>query len=160
MVNVICGFHAAALTAVHARSLFVHIVRDRDATSRSVLASRLARYGSAEAWWSLKPSTYAEIAALPDPCAQVVRQVDDCQAELTAELARPGVRALTVGYDELCARPRQVLYEIANAIAGLGSRIEMLDGVPEAFARSEGPALPAALNEALRAALGGSATKG
>lgn len=151
--NVICGFHAAALTEIHKPSLFLHIVRDREATCRSILTSRAQRFGSHTAWWSLKPSTYAEIAALSDPAVQVVRQADDCRSEFAAELSRPGVSAMTIEYERLCREPRQVLRDIAEAVAATGCRVEVLDDVPESFPRSQGPQLPSELHDALRLAL-------
>lgn len=158
--NVICGFHAAALTQAHPPSLFVHIVREREATCASILTSRLQRFGSYAAWWSLKPASYPEIAVLDDPCTQVVRQVTDCRTEIGAELERPGVRALTLHYESLCRDPRQVLREIQEALVSLGSRVAILDGVPEGFAPSPAPPLPAGLQSSLRAALDRAAAKG
>jgi hypothetical protein len=151
--NVICGFHAEALTQIHAPSLFLHIVRDREATCRSILKAREQRFGSPTAWWSLKPSTYPEIAALVDPAAQVVRQTDDCRAEIAAELGRPGVLAMTIEYERLCREPLSVLHAIADAVAATGSGVRMLDGVPESFRYSQGPQLPSDIHDALRTAL-------
>ena len=158
--NVICGFQASALTDVHPRSLFVHIVRDTGATCASILKSRLDRYGTYASWWSLKPSTFAEIAAIADPCAQVVRQVGDCRAEIETALGRPGVHALTLRYEDLCRDPRTVLREITGALAVIGSRVEILDGVPTSLTPSPGPQLLPTLDAALRAALARSAAKG
>ena len=151
--NVICGFHAEALTQIHTPSVFLHIVRDRDATCRSILKSRAQRFGSHDAWWSLKPSTYAEIAAFDDPAAQVVRQADDCRSEFALELGRPGVSALTIEYERLCREPRQVIRDIADRVAATGARVEVLDGVPESFPHSQGPQLPSQLHDALRLAM-------
>ncbi len=158
--NVICGFQASMLTDVHPRSLFVHIVRDREATCASILKSRLERFGSYAAWWSLKPSAFAEIAAIDDPSTQVVRQVDECRTEICAELARPGVSALTIDYDALCLNPGRALQEVATALGRMGSHVTPLDGVPASFDPSKGSELPPDLLAALRAALDHSAAKG
>jgi hypothetical protein len=153
--NVICGFQAAWLSRVHPHSLFVHIDRSLPDTCASILQSRIDRYGSAEAWWSLKPSTFEAIASLPDPAAQVVRQVIDCRREFRAELSRAGVRSLTVTYDELCRKPAAVLGAIGDVLASFGQRLEPLPGVPAHLeARSPSP-LPAPLAASLTAALTG-----
>lgn len=158
--NVICGFQAASLTRIHERSLFVHIVRDRDATCASILRSRAQRFGSYASWWSLKPSTFPEIAALDDPCAQVVRQVTDCRAEIATELGRPGVRALTLSYESLCGDPGGALRDIVEALATMGARVDTLDGIPQSFTLSTGPQLPLPLHAELRVALDRAAAQG
>lgn len=151
--NVICGFHAAWLTTVHRPSLFIHIERSIADTAASILRSRIERYGSADAWWSLKPSTFEAIAALDDPAAQVVQQVIDCRREFRNELSKPGVSALHVTYADLCRQPSAVLGAIAGAVAALGYPIEPLAGVPAHFEQRPAPELPAPLDASLQAAL-------
>jgi LPS sulfotransferase NodH len=141
--NVICGFHAAFLSSLHPASLFVHITRDLRATAASVLHSRNQRYGAYDTWWSLKPSTYPFFPAPCDAADEVVRQVVDCRREMTAELARPGVHALSVEYGDFCRDPLAVLRRIADAAADLsGCRVTPLAPAIDAFAASDGPALP------------------
>jgi hypothetical protein len=41
--NLVCGFHARYLTALHPRSLFVQVERDEETTARSILAVRRER---------------------------------------------------------------------------------------------------------------------
>lgn len=147
--NVICGLNAAMLAAVHPRSLFVHITRDRAATCASILQTRMQRYGSYDTWWSLKPATFPEILPLA-AAAQVVRQVDDCRREIAAELQRPGVRGLTVEYEAVCSDPSTTLARIVEAAQG---DIEILEGLPAALHASRGPELPSALQDHLHAAL-------
>lgn len=151
--NVICGFHAPWLTDVHPASLFVNIERDLAATCASVLAARMERYGSYDAWWSLKPSTYAEVAALGDPCEQVVRQVLDCRRDMRAALGAQNVRAVTVTYEELCRAPQAVLGRVCQATRGLGVSLEPMDEVPSTFRPSGGALLPADMQASLERAL-------
>jgi LPS sulfotransferase NodH len=151
--NLICGLQAALLTEIHPRSLFVHISRDRAATCASILSARLERFGSYDAWWSLKPSTAAEIQQLSSPCAQVSRQVQDIESELSVELARPGVNSLSIDYASLCANPGAVVETIASAAGRMGTAIAVLPGAPQRFTESTGPQLPPHLQHELQAVL-------
>jgi len=114
--NIICGFHAAFLTALHPDSLFVNITRDTPATTRSILNSRMKRFGSYNAWWSLKPATYPFDILPDDPAAEVVKQVFDCRREIGIELSKPGVSAINVTYEQLCTETEQVIERIRNKI--------------------------------------------
>lgn len=148
--NVICGFHAAFLASIHPASLFVHIRRDRYTTAASILRSRLARYGSYGNWWSLKPSTFGALAAIPDPVDQVAGQVTDCAREIESELSRPGVRSLAVEFDHVWQRPGQVVDSICAALAQWGERIVPL---PDAMPKLRPPdveSLPAEMARKLR----------
>lgn len=151
--NVICGFHAAWLAQVHPRSLFVNVERDLAATCASVLAVRRERYGSYDAWWSLKPSTYAEIASAQDPAEQVVRQIVDCRREMRAALDDRRVHAISVDYDELCRTPASVLDRLRDALEPLGTTIQPALDPPGTFTRSRGVTLPSELQASLDRAL-------
>ena len=147
--NVICGFHARMLAEVHERSLFVHVVRETEAVARSILRSRLERYGSYDAWWSLKPSTWPFDGP---PAAQVVAQALDCRGEIAAELdAVP--HALRTSYEALCAAPAAFVEQVAAALAGLGGDVQPGDGMPAELRASSGPRLPAELERELHAQL-------
>jgi hypothetical protein len=146
--NVICGFHARLLTAVHPDSLFVHVVRDTEEVARSILGARLERYGTYDAWWSLKPSTWPFPGA--SPAAAVVRQAVDCRAEIADEVAAPGVHALEVDYAAVCAEPRGLVERVAAELGALGAELPVVGEVPAALRRSTGAALPAALQEEIR----------
>jgi len=151
--NVICGFHAAFLSGLHPRSLFVHIERDAYDTCASILRSRMERYGSYTRWWSLKPSTWPFDTAPGDAAAEVARQVLDCRVEITRELASPGVRSLRLAYADMCADPAGTLRKVCTALAPLGARIEPHAGPMPALAASGSPPLPPALAARLRECL-------
>jgi hypothetical protein len=151
--NVICGFQAGWLSQVHRRSIFVHVTRPLDATVASILQSRLERYGSYGAWWSLKPAAYERIAAIDDPAAQVTAQVRACRSVIDDELVRANVARLGVSYDTLCREPQRVLTMVCERAAQLGHAMSPIDP-PAPFTPSRGPALPADLQERVRAAVG------
>jgi LPS sulfotransferase NodH len=147
--NVICGFHARLLTAIHPPSLFVHVVRDTEEVARSILQARLDRYGEYGAWWSLKPSTWPFHGL--SPAAAVVRQALDCRAEIADELAAEEVRALEVAYAELCADPRALVDRVAEEVGALGTALPVVGDVPARLTASAGPAVPPALGNEIRA---------
>jgi len=151
--NVICGFHAAFLTGLHARSLFLHIERDAFDTCCSVLKTRAERYGSYDAWWSLRPSTYPFGTERGDAAAEVARQVLDCRREIEVELNQPGVRALRFGYEQLCANPASVIDAVRQEVAALGAELAPEAAVLPRLRAAPAPRLPAPLEQRLRDAI-------
>lgn len=147
--NVVCGFHAHLLTRVHPASVFVHVARDLEVVARSILQARLERYGTYEAWWSLKPSTWPFEGA--GPAEQAVRQAIDCRAEIAAELERAGVNSLTIDYEALCADPPGFVARVREALNRLGSDLAPTGAVPASLRASRGPRLPDHLEREIRA---------
>lgn len=154
--NAICGFHARFLTNVHQRSLFVHIVRDPYETCASVLNTRRQRYGTYDAWWSLKPSTYPFDPRPASPEDEVVRQVIDSRRDIGAELHHPEVRSLQVEYESLCADPRREIGRVCQAIRDLGTTLSAFEVDLSTVARTRGTSLPSDLETRLRVALAAS----
>ncbi len=122
--NVICGFHAEFLSNLHRPSVFVHIRRDLFTTAASILKSRKARYGSYDTWWSLKPSTWPFRTDPTNPALEVVTQVVECRREMDQELSKPGVRSLSMTYEDLCEKPGECLGRIRAACLELGHAID------------------------------------
>ena len=138
--NVICGFQARFLTRVHPQSLFIHITRDPIATSSSILHARQMRFGTPDAWWSLKPAAYDGIRAARTPAEQVALQVVHCRREFELELSAD-VRAMTVAYESLCSDPNVELQRIRDAVRDIGSDVR-ISGLPiEPLEPSTGPPL-------------------
>jgi hypothetical protein len=150
MKNVICGFHAEFLTGIHPKSLFVNITRDPHAAAASILKVRKERYGSYEAWWSLKPSTYPFPVPPDDAAAEVAMQVMECRREFAEEFARPGVHSLSLTYEDLCAEPLRAIEAICEALEGMGYVIRPLSADIPPMAPSSGTSLPASLETRLR----------
>ena len=151
--NVICGFHASLLTAVHSRSLFVMIRRNLHDVGASILHARKQRYGDYRAWWSLKPSTYEAISQIEDPGHQVACQVNDCLAEMMAELARPVVNTVYVDYEELCLEPIRVLERICAKLTAMGTPLTLTSRLSNVLSPSRPPPLPEAIEKSLTDAL-------
>lgn len=140
--NVICGFQAGILSRAHPASLFVWIKRDPEEVVRSILNCRMDRYGSYDAWWSLKPSTYSDLININSPVLQVFGQVNDCAKEFEQELCRPGINLVSVNYSSLLDSPESVLLDIANRISQLGFDITPLPKEPPVFQRQSKIKLP------------------
>ena len=146
--NAVCGLNAGLLSRVHEASLFVWIRRDPLECARSILHCRLERFGSYDAWWSLKPSSWP-FGGERNPAIQVAHQVADCRRELDAELRAPGVHVLTVDYRELCQDPGSVLERIRDGLAAQGERLPLLGEVPKALAPGGTGRLPEPLEHIL-----------
>ena len=151
--NVICGFHARLLTALHPQSLFVMIRRDLHDVAASILHARQQRHGDYRSWWSLKPSTYVAISRIDDPGHQVARQVKDCLSEMTTELARPTVNTISVEYEDLCLQPAKVLENICVKLAAMGTHLALSSELCPVLTPSRPAPLPAAIERSLNEAL-------
>jgi hypothetical protein len=149
--NVACGFQARFLTEVHPRSLFVHVTRRTEDTSRSILRARVERHGRLDAWWSLKPSSYPFPELGRDPVRDVVRQVLDCRKDFHAELSAASVQSLELAYEDVCARPDSTLDEIAARIEGLGFSVTARSCGSVALQPSAGPRLSQEIEARLKA---------
>jgi len=146
--NVICGFHASFLTHIHPASLFVYISRDPYHVAASVLKVRKERYGSYNAWWSLKPSTYPY--DFNDPVAEVARQVIDCRKEIEAELSKPGVISIRIHYEDLCRNPQLVMETICENVKVLGYDMQPISAEIPQLAPAAEPTLPREMAAQLR----------
>jgi hypothetical protein len=146
--NSVCGFHAGLLSRIHPATLFVHIRRDPLECARSILACRKERYGSYQAWWSLKPSTWP-FGGESDPAAQVARQVTDCRRELELELSMPKVHAIAIEYADLCRDPRDSIERIRSGLAAFGAKLPLQGDLPTALPMGGARHLPEALERRL-----------
>jgi LPS sulfotransferase NodH len=151
--NVACGFQARFLTEIHPSSLFVHVTRRTEDTTRSILRARVERHGRLDAWWSLKPSSYPFPDLGRDPVRDVVRQVLDSREEFQAEMAAAGVQSLELAYEDVCARPDSALDEIAARIVGLGCPVTARSLGSVALRPSAGPRLSQEIEVRLKAEL-------
>jgi LPS sulfotransferase NodH len=144
MKNIICGMHAEFLSRLHPRSVFVRIERSPYDVAASMLRARHTIYGDYDAWWSVKPSTYPFAPPAESAEEEVVRQLSDWRRELKAELSKPGVSVIDVGYDDLCADPHGMLDGVVDRVRRTGYDLKTrdLDGLSP-FAKHATTALPA-----------------
>ena len=127
-----CSTQADILASCLPKSVFVFIKRDVPSTAVSILKARRERYGSADVWWSNRPSTYRELKT-KSPVVQVVGQVVHLLAETERSLSRvPTERVVRLTYEDLCRNPRGAVREIGLA-AGLSNEMDLAE-IPSSFA--------------------------
>jgi LPS sulfotransferase NodH len=151
--NLACGFQARMLSDVHPNSLFIHLQRDEYQTAASILDWRLKTAGSYESWFSLKPSTHPIAELADDPAAQVVRQIRDIRAEMSAIFGSEGIHSLQVDYQEMCEDPMAFVADVERCLRSMGSDIRRRETVAPPFSPGRGVELPGDLQQKLTRAL-------
>jgi hypothetical protein len=121
--NLVCGLNARLLNRVRPNSVFILIERNEEAVVRSILRCRKERYGDERVWWSLRPSSYAEIKQVVDPEEQASRQVTELRSEINKELNAADCQVIRLSYEGLCADPRGSLEQIKAQINTRGSLV-------------------------------------
>lgn len=129
--NPICGLQASAIEGAHPDSLFICLERRDEDVVRSILEARRDRYGTDEAWWSLKPSTFRAVVSLPTPRLQVESQVAGCGADFSREFAALARPPLIVAYEEMRRQPLEVVERVVKWISSFGYDIAAVDTVLE-----------------------------
>jgi hypothetical protein len=112
---------------------FVWIRRDLHETALSLLEMRKSLFGSYEGWASLRPHGEDWLADEP-PWRQVAGQVVALERTIehaTASLGSTDV--LQVEYEELCARPGDVLERIRALLRGKGFEPARRGSLPDRF---------------------------
>lgn len=123
------------------KSVFVACTRDPFFVAQSIYTQR-QRLGAMSEWWSVRPSTYPELAQL-DPLEQVAGQAVDIHVEMEAALAGvPEARLIRADYGRVCAAPKGLIREIIIACRRLGDIAEPTDDIPETFAATDQITLP------------------
>jgi len=137
--STLAGHFMPHLARVLDRKLFVYVQRDFLEIASSVLRVRKARYGTVDAWWSLKPYEYEAIRGLPHH-EQVVAQLHHLHRDLEEQArAVPAPFLWAVEYRELCARPGEFLAELRRRSAAAGIAIELSGDAPSPFRASTLP---------------------
>ena len=114
------------------RVLLIEIRRDPLRVCESLLVARLDRYGDPRTPFGPMTSSAAET----DPVRAVVRQARDLAEEIqTAKTAVGASAALTIEYDELCAKPERAVERVRHFMLGHGVSLERGETpLPESFA--------------------------
>lgn len=101
------------------QSKFVWIERDESATAASILSSRMKRYGTDSAWWSVRPRGYQSWMDR-SPGEQILLQMGAIREKLARSLSLvPSERVMTIRYEDLVQFPQRVVGEVAGH-AGAG----------------------------------------
>lgn len=133
--NTWCSLQASWLAELFPRSIFVVCRRASCWVAQSLCQGREERYGSREAWWSIRPSAYPSLAGLPW-WEQIAAQVVDFELEMNDELARiPSVRLIDIDYSDLCAHPRALIDRVSSLLPAMGIKFEpTVERLPERLA--------------------------
>lgn len=119
--------------------LAVLVATDRDPffIAQSILSQRRAQ-GSETDWWSVRPSTYADLLELP-PVEQVAAQTIDIQHEMNEALKNvPRDRLVRVDYDRLCSAPREIAELVLEACSRLGvGAVSAGRDIPQSFTSTD-----------------------
>ena len=130
--NVILSFVLDRLARDLPTARVVRIRRPYVDVALSLVAVRRAYFGSAEAWFSVRPAGAAEMLRRP-AAEQIAFQIARVEAALDdARNALEPDRWLEIEYATLCTDPRAALTRVA-AFAGVDPAALDLGGVPERF---------------------------
>ena len=129
-----CPYLAVAvppLADAFPNSRFIFIVREPLDVALSI---RRGRDSSArDDWWSVRPPNYLAHRDEPET-EQIMWQIAETTSILRAQLeALPRERWRIVRYEDLCARPRELLAELRDWLAPLGFEAWPDHAVPEHF---------------------------
>lgn len=132
--NTWCTLQAAFLAELFPRSVFVVCRRDPLHVAQSIYLTRLERLGRADAWWSMRPSSYPRLIELPW-WEQVAGQAVDLDREMMAEQARIAApRVVEAWHPQICSEPRVVVAAVQRALEAVGVEARCdLAALPEAF---------------------------
>jgi hypothetical protein len=102
------------LASIFPNSLFLYIRRDPLFTVQSTYYGRIKIYNNENLWWSLKPKQYYELKKLK-PVDQVTGQIYHSKKRIEECLKKiPKNRKITVEYESLCEKPRDVIAHIES----------------------------------------------
>lgn len=106
-------------------SRFIRVRRPLLDVALSTYRGRVERYGTSDAWWSLRPASFAAMRAA-SPVEQVAAQVSYCEQRIVAALdALPSSRVCTLDYSELAQRPQEALAHVAAFVGQVPRAIDI-----------------------------------
>jgi hypothetical protein len=143
-----------ALREVFPNAVFIHVRRDALAVAESILRGRRECFGHDAAWFSVKPSTYPQLAGLA-PHKQIAGQIAGVTADIERSLSIIGAEdTFAIDYERFCNAPRAVLDEFACFYEHrTGRRLSHRLDVPASFPRSGRTHVSAADTDLLQCAL-------
>ena len=150
--NTWCTLQSGFLSRLFPTSIFVACRREPLFVAQSLLLGRRTRYSDQNKWWSIRPSTYHELAGL-SVWEQVAGQAIDVEHEMDAELRHiPVDRIVDVRYEELCRHPARLVEAVHEAVTRLGHEITEARPLAARFESTNHPRLsPEDWNELKRA---------
>jgi hypothetical protein len=139
--NTWCTLQSEFLSHLFPKSVFVVCRRDPLYVAQSLLLGRRARHGDANIWWSVKPTTYSELAEL-SVWEQVAGQAIDFEREMDAQIDRiPAGRVVDVPYEALCEDPCRFVMAVHDGVGRLGYTLDRPRPLPARFESKNRPRL-------------------
>lgn len=114
--NLLLSFVLEELDAALPDARFVEIHRRPEEVANSLYRSRVADFGDAESWFSIRPANADELERRYDPPEQIARQM--VQVEEAVRRAAETVddeRWIRVNYRDLCEDPAREVQRIASS---------------------------------------------
>jgi hypothetical protein len=152
MKGIILDYHLPFLCELLPKAVFVRITRKAPEIIRSLLQIRMKLYGSYQAWWSIRPKNWRELANLDDPVEQVAAQVKSVNSAVdTALRVIPKDNQITIRYETFCLNTRSELKRLETALRNLGEKINIDGPFPDSFEVSEAKPIGPGLHERITA---------
>jgi hypothetical protein len=108
------------------KTLFVYVRRAPYFLAQSIYLGRISRYGTPDAWWSLRPGQYEALKKL-DNFHQVAGQVWAIIGELERQLdGIPQRNKLIIDYEAMCRHPERELAKYAKRMSDLGAPLNRI----------------------------------
>jgi len=105
---------------------FIYVRRDPYFLAESIYLARIARYGTPDAWWSLRPKQYMALKKL-DNYRQVAGQVWAIKTEIERQLKKvSGSNKMIINYEDLCRDPEGELSRYCEKISFLDLPLERI----------------------------------
>ena len=152
--NLYLSMVVGTLAQIFKDARFIFVSRDRFYTCQSLYQARFERSKS-QHWWSVKIPQYRELQSMP-LWYQVVDQV-----VCTESIVQEGLdkfahdRYMKIRYEDLCARPHQIVKHFQDWLSPLGYEIYADIRVPQRFDVSMDKSLPADLIRKINGRLSG-----
>lgn len=119
--NIHCSLRLEPLANAVPEALFIFITRNVVDNAHSLLETRRDVFDDYARWWSMEPPNIETLKNLPAE-QQVVEQIRQINALVAGQLTElHGGRYLTIAYEDLTARPHEVVETVARFLAARGA---------------------------------------
>ncbi|MFN3917683.1 MAG: sulfotransferase [Flavobacteriales bacterium] len=112
------------LNEIYSKSIFIYVKRQLLQNAQSIYEARKKFYGESKYWYGIKPINYISIAD-KSPFDQIANQVLKVNEQIELQLdLLPEKNKLVVNYEDFCAKPRKVFFELREKLSLNGFEIE------------------------------------
>lgn len=123
--GMICNYHIPFLYETFPKSIFICLHRDIENNIESVLRARKRQFGTYNEWYSFLIPEYEELIKISDVRLQIKKQIDYINHAIDEGLKSvPIEKKIQIRYENFCAKPEALYYEIRNKLAVQGYLIK------------------------------------